>query len=161
MDEIKPKNIFEAAGKARKPASSQRAVPTPPASLPQKIEPLPEVVKINPDQLLNLHKDPEINMMLNKMARMQEDIRARLNEIYNSSGVSFNQIKNFLDNPSNFPPDVWQKIQSQRDVLEKRIGDVLQSIAKKPKAGPMGMKGEVSKERKSKTLGSRRNWIPM
>lgn len=158
MDEIKPKNIFDASGKAKKPEASPRAIPS---SAPKKPESVMEPVILHSDQLLNLHHDPEINVMLNKMTRMQEDINTKLGEIYDGSGVSINQIKNFLNNPSNFPPEVWQRIQSQRDVLEKKIGDVLQHMIKKAKVGPMGVKGEVSKERKSKTLGSRRNWIPM
>ena len=80
---------------------------------------------------------------------MQEDINIKLSEIYDGSGISFNQIKNFLNNPSNFPPEVWQRIQIQRDVLEKKIGDVLQNMIKKNKMGSMG-KGEVSQRTKIK-----------
>lgn len=155
MDENKPKNIFEHA-RAKK-GSPQKGIPS------QKEEVFPqESVILSSDKLLDLHRDPEINNMLNKMYRMQDGIQSKLHEIYDHSGVSSKQIANFLNNPSNFPPEVWQKIQQQRDSLEKKIGEVLKHYAKKPKTGYLsGKTGGVSKERKSKTLGSRRNWIPM
>jgi hypothetical protein len=159
MDENKPKNIFDAAAsKSKKAVPPKGKTPAPP---PKKIEtPQPEV-SIQPESLLDLHKDPEINGMLNKMYRMQENIQTKLNEAYDKSGISASQIKNFLNNPSNFSPDIWQKIQGQRDVLEKQIGDVLKNYARKTKKGYAPGSTVNSKERKSKTLGARRNWIPM
>lgn len=156
MDENKPKNIFEHADRLKKESSAKKVTQK---VTPQKKEAfLPDIS----ENLLDLHHDPEINSMLNKMYRMQDNIQLKLNEIYDSSGVSSKQITNFLNNPSNFPPDVWQKIQQQRDTLEKKIGDVLKSYVKKPKSGYISGKSDgVSKERKSKTLGARRNWIPM
>lgn len=157
MDENKPKNIFETAGKAKKPVPASSLT-----SVPKKIEttqqPQPQKV-ITPENLLNLHRDPEINEMLNKMYRMQEDLQTKLKQIYDANGISSNQIRNFLNNPGNFPPDVWQKIQMQRDALEKKIREVLPTYAKKTKTGHIA--GMTSKERKSKTLGARKKWIPM
>ena len=160
MNEDKPKNIFEAAGKAKKPAPSKGAVPSP--SPKKEGTPPPEVNLNPPKELVDLHRDPEINEMLNKMFSVQENFQTQLNEIYDSSGISTNQIKNYLNNPGNFSPDMWQKIQGQRDVLEKKMGDVLKTYAKKRTKGHIAQgKNGLSKERKSKTLGTRKNWIPM
>ncbi len=154
MDENKPKNIFEEAGRAKKKVSS-KTLETSPSE--KKMESQTQPVSFSSGQLLDLHRDPEINVMLNKMYRMQEDIHNRLEQIYNNSGLSTSQIKNFLNNPGNFPPEIWQRIQGQRDIFEKKIVEVLQIYAKKPKKEHIS----GSKERKAKTLGARRNWIPM
>ncbi len=150
MDENKYKNIFDAAGKIKRPL------------LPKGQESTPDISSFSDKELLNLHRDAEINVMLNKMYRMQEHIQTRLNQIFESSGLSANQIKNYLNNPSNFPPDIWQKIQGQRENLEKKIGEVLQIYTKKPKSGHIAKIGSAeTKQRKSKTLGARKKWIPM
>lgn len=164
MDEDKPKNIFEAAAASRpkkKPLAPSQgmAIPAPKEREISRNEPVFE----GSAELIHMHRDPDINQMLNKMYRMQDDLQSRLTQIYDENSISSNQVKNFLDNPSNFPPEVWQKIQNQRDSLENKIGAVLKTYARKKKKGIIGMnqKEGVSKERKSKTLGSRRNWIPM
>lgn len=160
MDENKPKNIFEAAGKTKKNVPSKSAPPKP---LPKKMEtPQPENISVSSEKLLNLHRDPEINEMLNKIYNMQDDIQTKLNEIYEKNAISPRQVKKYLNNPRNFPPDVWQKIQLQRDTLERKIGDILQSYVKPQKKGHLtGMPSGTSKERRIKTLGSRKKWIPM
>lgn len=162
MDEIKPKKMIDSAtGKDNRVLPTKAASSNPPQ---KKTETAPqtEVFSINLKEVLNLHPDPEINDMLNRMYQMREDIQTKLNDIYDKAGVSANQVKNFLDNPSNFPPDIWQRIQSQRDMFEKKISEVLSFYGKKKtKSHVGGAKGGISKERKSKTLGSRRNWIPM
>ncbi|MBN9379104.1 MAG: hypothetical protein BGO14_08915 [Chlamydiales bacterium 38-26] len=155
------KNLQKPYKSETSPSSSK----IPPHSKPV-IKPKIDSVVVPPASLkteesLNLHGDPEINDMLNKMYRMQEDIQSRLGEIYDNAGLSTNQIKTYLNNPNNFSPEIWQKIQSQRDLLEKKILDVLKLYAKKEKKGFLSGPGEISKERRSKTLGARRNWIPM
>lgn len=160
MDENNPKNIFDAVSQAKKmpskkpPVSSAKATP---AKAPA------ENLSREKKDAQNLHTDPEINQMLNQMLDMREDITTKLSNIYEKAGLSVSQVKNYLDNPNNFPPDIWQKIQLQRDSLEKRIGDVLKTYAKKKKKGHVAGLRETggAKERKSKTLGARRNWIPM
>jgi hypothetical protein len=160
MDENKPKNIFEAAGKAKKPSPS-KSVPSSPHKKEEAARQPNETVSINPTQLLDLHRDPEINEMLNKMYRMQEDFQGKLSEVYEKAGISPRQIRNFLDNPGNFSPEVWQRIQGQRESLEKRINEVLKLNIKKIKSGQILGVTAGGKERKSKTLGARKNWIPM
>lgn len=158
MEDNKYKNIFDAAGQIKK--SMDPKVPASPEIIKQ--DPLSDLILTGSEELLNLHGDTEINAMLNKMYRMQQHIQTSLNQIYESAGLSTSQIKNFLNNPSNFPPDIWQKIQGQRDSLEKKIGEVLKVYAKQPKKGHIAkITSEESKERKSKTLGARKKWIPM
>lgn len=161
MDD-KPKNIFDASNKSGKP----QPIKGPLTPQPQKKEiPSSPPESIGPDlkELLNLHPDPEINVMFNKMYQMRDEILTKLATIYESAGLTTAQVKNYLDNPNNFPPETWQRIQSERDILEKKVSEVLKIYGKKKKKGLIsGLKGVGdSKERKSKTLGSRRNWIPM
>nr|WP_166156168.1 hypothetical protein [Neochlamydia sp. AcF84]NGY95188.1 hypothetical protein [Neochlamydia sp. AcF84] len=161
MDDKKAKNIFEAVKD-----STTRLVSKNHESGHEKRQILPteEVDFLKTDEILQLHGDPEINEMLNKMYRMQEDIQSRMHEIYGNAGLSTHQVRNYLDNPSNFSPEMWQKIQLQRDQLEKKVHDVLKIYAKKAKtlqAGHMLKASGIAKERKAKTLAARKNWIPM
>lgn len=152
MEENKSKNTSE--GKEKKTVSHKGTSSPQPNTKTSK----PDIAK--KEALLDLHRDLEINTMLNKIYQMKDSIQTQLCEAYETGGISSSQIKNFLNNPNNFPPETWQKIQNQRDTLEKRIRDVLKIYAKKTKAGHIIETGE-SKERKSKTLGARRKWIPM
>ena len=160
MNENIPKNIFEAAGKqkkslpSKKEASKEKKIAQPEKEIPSK-------VGKNSEKLLDLHKDPEVNEMLNKMYLMKEEIQVRLNEVYDKTGISSSQIKNFLNNPNNFPPELWQKIEGQREILEKKINAVLKIYGNKPKGTLSKISSQESRLRKSKTLGARKNWIPM
>ncbi|QLH36363.1 MAG: hypothetical protein HWD61_09660 [Parachlamydiaceae bacterium] len=82
---------------------------------------------------MNLHPDPEINVMFNKMYQMRDEILTKLATIYESAGLTTAQVKNYLDNPNNFPPETWQRIQSERDILEKKVSEVLKIYGKKKK----------------------------
>lgn len=63
MDENKAKNIFEAAGKGKKNP------PKPPASSPSSKKNPPPTEISTDHEIINMHKDPEINDMLNRMFR--------------------------------------------------------------------------------------------
>ncbi|BBI17994.1 hypothetical protein [Neochlamydia sp. S13] len=161
MNDKKAKNIFEAVKN-----SATSLVSKSHGSGPEKKEVIPaeEVNFLKTDEILQLHGDAEINEMLNKMYRMQEDIQSKMHEMYGNAGLSTHQVRNYLDNPSNFSPEMWQKIQVQRDQLEKKVNDVLKIYAKKAKTfqtGHMLKASEIAKERKAKTLAARKNWIPM
>jgi hypothetical protein len=162
MDYNKPKNIFEAAGQSRKPAKKAPVLPAgKPAQAKATLKPTfsPEI-DLKESEMHHYHNDPEINYMFNQMFKMQDEIEGKLNEMYEKGGLTRDQIKNYIDNPDNFPPDLWSKIQKQRLELENKVRVVLK---KKPKQSASSSQQKVStaKERKAKTLGARKNWIPM
>ena len=148
------KNIFEAVGQSRKIVKQ--------SSLNQKTQEISglESVSINPAELIDLNPDPEINLILNKMVKVKESFESKLNEIYEDNGLTQMQVESYLNNPSNFSPQDWSKIQTQRDELENQINIVLNKSRKKS-TGLHDEKSQQSKDRKAKTLGSRKNWIPM
>lgn len=161
--EDKPRNIFDAASQqsrkkiVEKKTASENEIKTPiPKSEPTKS---PEI-NLSNKPLENLHKDPEINLMFNQMLQMQDEYQSKLTQIYDDNGFTTKSIRDYLENPNNFDPATWQKIKAQRDTLENQINTVL----KKPKKTNVHISQEgksLSKERKAKTLGARKNWIQM
>src|SRR4051812_46676827 len=97
--------------------------------------------------------------MLTKMQRMHDELELKLDQIYQNSGIDPGAVKNYLNNPNNFNSREWERIQSQRETMWSRMG--LKSSVDEEKFKKQQELDKVSKERKSKSLGARRNWIPM
>lgn len=101
----------------------------------------------------------EVNSMLKRILDIKADLENQLNNIYAKAEVKRIDIKKYLDNPKNFSATEWNKVQKDKDSLVEQIvllftpETQIQKVAKS--------KEKLTKERKGKTLGSRRNWIPM
>lgn len=137
----KPFSIFDSPAK-KQPEEKKSKSPSAPAP---PLKPVP----IN----------SEVDELIGKMKTMHDDLERKLDEVYRQNGMDKRTIKNYLDNPSNFTPEQWERVQEDRklrlETLAKKIG------AELPTALVEAVK-EVKKTDKSrKSLGVRRNWIPM
>jgi hypothetical protein len=103
----------------------------------------------------------DVEKMIKKVREMHDEIDRKLDDIFQKSGWSTKQIKTYLDNPNNFSPEEWERVQYERKTLIKSLkteGDLEkeESQSNQPKPTEGG-----SKERRGKMIGARRNWIPM
>lgn len=140
MKDDKPKNIFDEAAHSRpfKKKAPAKA-PTPP--------PVPE------------ENAGSLEESITTVKKYRDDVVKKLDSIQKELGMSLKDVKEYINNPRNFKPSQWAYIQQQKKEMEERLAQELGSdvvgVSKKVDTG------KVAKERKGKTLGSRKNWIPI
>lgn len=115
--------------------------------------------KVAPPSNLSVITDMDVEKMLKKLRDMDDDLQQRMDKIAELSGMSPREVKRFIENPDNFPPEEWSRMQRKRDDLEKQIYSGIgieyqKQIMKKKKK-------KIAKERRGKTLGARKGWIQM
>lgn len=142
-------NIFEAAAKIHGKASKKvETSKTPPKKW----------------QAPNLQLNPEVEAMMARMKELQDDVKNKLQKIYQSHGVTEEQVAKYLSNPKNFTPFEWEQLKQAQDLIrsqntmsllikDQTATSALVKKAKKPE--------ELARERKGKTLGARKQWLPM
>lgn len=109
--------------------------------------------------------DREIKEMVDRMRKMHDEIALKLDDAYQQTGFTPGFIKNYLNNPNNFPSSEWERVQKERKAL---LSSVCEELKKGIRSTPIESNrltqkelSNLAKERRSKTLGARRNWIPM
>lgn len=103
-----------------------------------------------------------LQAQLNHARDLRDELNRKLEELYQKAGWDPANIKDYLNNPSNFSQDQWQLIQSQKKQLLNKIwGNIgkegLDLQQKMLEAGQQ----KTTKSRKSKGGGARRQWIQM
>jgi hypothetical protein len=133
---------------------------------PQKLKGLntPSPSKKTPtESKKNNFGDPEVQEMMERMKNMHQVMEVKLSDSYEKLGWGPRSINTYLENPNNFSNEEWARIQAERSLVLKRLEEDL-GLKESPKsifAGEKKMLDPTEKERKSKTRGARRNWIPI
>lgn len=96
--------------------------------------------------------------MLQKMKGMNVDLENQLRDLYKQGKESGVNVDNLLRNPAIFPMGEWNTINREKDKLLAKMNDIVDPMRGKKKKKSIS---QLTKERKGKTLGSRRNWMPM
>ncbi len=108
-----------------------------------------------------------------EMKKAYEKIDRLISQALEATGWTPKYLKEFLDNPANFPnADAWREMQNKRKELSnsvkspKELQEEEELAKKEAKKNPllrdhMPHDPKVAKERRSKTVGQRRNWLPM
>jgi len=145
MESSHSSNIFDEAGKHPPPSKKSSAVPP--------ISPLK-----TPAATTKL-SDEQLAEMFERARLMKEEIENKLQEVYDKTGMTRKQVENYMKNPKNFTIQEWQNIQIGRQDWEGKLYNIIgqEYKAKREKV----VQDQSSKERKGKTLGARKNWIPM
>jgi hypothetical protein len=144
------RNIFEAAANEFNKSSKKPQTKTPqPAKTSKKAT----------DGEFGV-QDPETLTMLNQMRQMRLQLKNQLSEMYDLGKKYHLDVDSLLKTSQNMNPKELQQIFQEGEQFEKQIKGIL-----KPESGVVKRTGPKSaealeKERKSKTLGSRKkNWI--
>lgn len=139
MDSSHSSNIFdEASNKKSSSPKKELVVPSIPA------------VDISDEQVASLFE---------KAKKMRQEIDQKLQEVYDKTGMTRKEVENYMSNPKNFTVQEWQNIQIGRKDWEGRLYGILGQEYKEKRAKIV--QDQSSKERKGKTLGARKNWIPV
>ena len=137
----KDKNIFETA--AKKLGSGEKK--TEPKIKKAAKKALPETPAYN---------DPEIDAMMKQIHEMNEDLNNQMETISKKSGLSYDDLKKMIGTPTQ-PVDL--EVLKRNEDLKKKVWGVVGEANK-----PLPKKREnLEGERKAKTLGVRKKWIPM
>lgn len=149
MKEEKPFNIFDAAGKQKKPtpkkaAPPKKEIPTPPIQKPAGNESLPSTATVEE--------------MMKQMEKMRDDIRAKFEEVCSKGGVNPKQLGKFVEVFQS--TEAYQTMEKARLELEDKINSAV-GIVVKMSSKEKKVTEKMDKDRKGKTLGTRKKWIPM
>lgn len=87
------------------------------------------------------------------------DIQKRLDDVYMSTGWTSSALDDYFNNPNNFAPAEWKVIQMQMEQMQTRFTG--KTTAEKQNQDKAKSEEKKAAERKGKTLGSRKKWIPM
>lgn len=106
----------------------------------------------------------EMLTMIQHMRKIHDDIDKMLDEVIQQTGWTPKYLKAYLSNPNNFEGETWESLQRQR----KELMDIIKTprdIREEKKAQMTGKNApqdpKIAKERRTKTVGARRNWLPM
>lgn len=100
--------------------------------------------------------------VIQKLQKMQEKhtkLVGQIEEIFQKSGVDPKELERYCENPSNFTPIQWTRVQERKEEIETSITGMSRENLRKSKDEKA--KTQVTKERRGKTLGSRKKWLDM
>ncbi|MGK5594450.1 MAG: hypothetical protein ACSNEK_03725 [Parachlamydiaceae bacterium] len=101
----------------------------------------------------------EIQQTIARMKQMHNELNNQIDKIFQLSGRDPSEVNDYFSNPSNFPSKVWSGLQQRRESLEETLSGLSPKDYKERKATKQAVK--LAKDRKSKTLGARKNWLSM
>lgn len=136
-------NIFEAAGEG----SPKKKIPTPP---PQE----------KGNKPLEPVSDEELLSTLNQMRNIQKEIETKLESLYERSGLSPKSLEQYLEIFSALSGPARKAVEKEGKQLEEQITAVVGRAEVKTKKITSD-KSSQAKDRKSKTIGSRKRWLNM
>lgn len=141
----KDKNIFETAAKklGHKEGKSPSESPRP--------------AKERPPAQKNTYRDPEVADMMRQISEMNQDLQSKMESISKKSGLSYDDLKKLIDNPKLLSPAQIEYLKKSKEQLGEQVWDAV-GVPTKPQ--PKQRENKTG-ERKAKTLGARKKWIPM
>lgn len=151
------KNIFEAV--------TRHLTPKKPETPKNKSNPKP--TKLAPPHHDTMAaKDPELVAMMQKMREMKQDLQHKVDILVKRSGMKPDVLKKFMEDPKNFSKAEWEQIKNAKEVLGEQVwSSIGRPIDKKASTPTLSQPDPAAppkpKDRKSKTLGARKKWIPM
>lgn len=136
-------NIFDLSSKGKTP--KKKAAPAAPAA--------PDITVKNTASI------EDIREQIEKMKEVQASFSNQIDDLFKKSGQDRQTLSKFCENPTNFTKDQWSTMQQKKEELETTLSGLSKENleAQKKKKAVMA----ASKERRGKTLGSRKNWLDM
>lgn len=147
-----PFNLFEESGKSKKPKKDEKKPEETPISVPK--------FKAEMDPNLPVPTDEEAQLLIAQMKKIHDDINDQLESIFRRTGWTMKDIQTYLDDPAHFTHEEWKLLQANRLAMLTPLAD---AMGKKPdelqKRQRELSEKKASKERRGRTVGSRRNWL--
>lgn len=136
------KNIFEtAAKKLGRKDKTQVKKKAPP--------------KETPSSQPGVYRDPEVNEWMRQIREMNQDLQSQMESVSKKTGLSYDELKKLVEKKAT-PAELEFLKKNMEQLGEKLLGVTGSPNPPKPK-----QRENVAGERKAKTLGARKKWIPM
>ena len=123
----------------------------------------PEKIRQTPDRLKTPTEIPKNSSdLMEELKTMQEmhiKIEKQLEEAFQKAGVDPKELSKYCENPDNFTPGQWLRYKQSKEQVEMQITGLSKESLNQTKEAKAN--SQVSKERRGKTLGSRKNWLNM
>jgi len=132
-------SIFDYARKKAKPAPKPKS--TPPASEAKEEEPT------------------DMKQMFDKMRTMHRELKESLEKTFEKTGINPKHFEDSLKLAKSTP--LWTEGQKEKQLLEQKVAEAIGTTVPRAKTEKERKETHMSKERKGKTLGSRKKWIPV
>lgn len=147
-------NIFSAAGKPapkKKLASSKKPTPLPAEKTPAA----PPSSAAKPQTPAGEKGDVE--SMLSRIKELQDNLQKQLESIYAKTGINPRKLDDAIVSAKGTP--AFEKIENDMRKLEEELNKIVPK--RKTKSALPGLKAKSDQDRKGKTLGARKKWIPI
>lgn len=92
-----------------------------------------------------------------EMQRFSDMLEKKLEEVYRLTGLTPQYLNAYFENASNFSVADWERINKERDEFMGSIAPSSEIGKKKEKKVP----DALTRQRRKKGVGSRKNWLPM
>jgi hypothetical protein len=158
--EPEEKNLFETAAETLGSKKKKKGKGSPPSEVMRRPVPDTDATK-KKVEIPKVPQDPEISSMMGKIREMQSDLQSRFDKLYKDTGMDASKIKDFIDNPKNFLPTDWEFLQQNKKILEDKVWNAVGEELKPTHEKTIRTRANIADERKGKTLGSRKKWLPM
>lgn len=103
--------------------------------------------------------DIEIRKMLGRGKELYKNLVQKIDVLFQKSGQNPEEFSNFIKNPANFSPSVWEEMQNKKEQLEIQLLGISKEELR-TKKNKKALK-KSTKVLKGKTLGGRKKWIDM
>lgn len=138
---------LSAKGPKKKPQKTESGNPLTSSRTP--LAPLP----------VNQARNQDVQAQIEKMKELNNNFSLQLEETMKKAGQDPQTITKFCQNPSNFTKEQWEQLQKKKEELELMFSGLSkEALDEKKKKKAVAT---ASKERRGKTLGSRKNWLDM
>jgi hypothetical protein len=124
-----------------------------PKKKPEKSE-KPQIPKV-----ISLPSNQDTLAELAKMKETHAKFTNQFDETLKKAGHDQATLSKFCQNPSNFTKEQWEALQKKKEGLELMFSGLSKEALEEKKKKKA--QATASKERRGKTLGSRKNWLDM
>lgn len=101
----------------------------------------------------------EADILLKDFREKGKIIKKKLNEIYRKRGVTAEYIEKYINDPSNFSPEIWNAINKKRSEIASSIHLPENLINIEP--SPTDASAAKTRDRRKIGGAHRRGWLPM
>lgn len=113
-------------------------------------------------QLIESMSDRELRDAVQEMQDTLDRLDGEVEAVTKRTGMSQEQLQQFVENPSNFSREEWDQLQRAKQVVEEFHTNMWKAFGKDPSVEQKKSEEMKAKKQKRRLLGAtKKNWIPM
>lgn len=112
------------------------------------------------EEKMSQSRDANVVSLIDQLQTLKGHLNTRFDMLAKEKGMSSEQLYKYLSDPIHFTPVEWQKAETLREEMWEKVNTNLGRVDKKPRKTAHEIIQDT-KNRKVKTLGARKNWLPV